>query len=553
MSINGKRSPNIQQLPLWGNCDPILSDELQLVAAAFALGAGEVANLSPEEASLRRSVAHIKLPARHLSMLRDAIRAGEDPLGDVFCYLRPPEMRRDSGATYTPPEIVRTMLDWARDHRSPERVIDPGVGSARFLAAAAARFPKADLVGLDIDPVAAVLARANLAVLGAASRTRIVLRDYRKFRESIKGATLYVGNPPYVRHHQILSDWKDWLSKSAADVGLIASKLSGLHVHFLLATALNAKARDFGVFITAAEWLDVNYGSLVRSLVLNQLGGSSVTVIDPAARPFRDAATTAAIVTFDVGSRPSSLFFTRVETLKKLRKLQRGRKISRDRLAAETRWSHLSRPIGRAPDGFVELGDLCRVHRGQVTGANGVWIAGNHSAGLPKSVLFRSVTKAREVLDADGILSDSSKLRCVIDIPPDLDRFGPAERKAIEDFIRFARNLGAHNGYIARHRRAWWSVGLRVAAPIISSYMARRPPAFVINKARARHINIAHGLYPQVDLTEYAKNTLVQYLQTNVSQRLGRTYAGGLTKFEPREMERLIVPGPAMLEAGVIG
>jgi adenine-specific DNA-methyltransferase len=28
----------------------------------------------------------------------------------------------------------------------------------------------------------------------------------------------------------------------------------------------------------------------------------------------------------------------------------------------------------------------------------------------------------------------------------------------------------------------------------------------------------------------------------------GRTYAGGLTKFEPREMERLLVPDPSALE-----
>jgi hypothetical protein len=27
----------------------------------------------------------------------------------------------------------------------------------------------------------------------------------------------------------------------------------------------------------------------------------------------------------------------------------------------------------------------------------------------------------------------------------------------------------------------------------------------------------------------------------------GRTYAGGLTKFEPREMERLLVPRPELL------
>ena len=103
---------------------------------------------------------------------------------------------------------------------------------------------------------------------------------------------------------------------------------------------------------------------------------------------------------------------------------------------------------------------------------------------------------------------------------------------------------------VRHHRKAWWSVGLRAAAPIISTYMARRPPAFVMNEADARHINVAHGLYPRDPLPKKVKQALVDYLQVNISQRSGRTYAGGLTKFEPREMERLIVPGPELLALG---
>jgi hypothetical protein len=133
----------------------------------------------------------------------------------------------------------------------------------------------------------------------------------------------------------------------------------------------------------------------------------------------------------------------------------------------------------------------------------------------------------------------------------DLEQFDASDRRAIEKFLRFARLRGANTGYVASHRKAWWSVGLREPAPIISTYMARRPPAFVINKAGARHINIAHGLYPRDSLSAAAQAALVRFLQTNISQRDGRTYAGGLTKFEPREMERLVVPGPALLTAGV--
>ena len=35
---------------------------------------------------------------------------------------------------------------------------------------------------------------------------------------------------------------------------------------------------------------------------------------------------------------------------------------------------------------------------------------------------------------------------------------------------------------------------------------------------------------------------LLQFLNGNVDYPNGRTYAGGLTKFEPKEMERLMVP-----------
>jgi hypothetical protein len=290
----------------------------------------------------------------------------------------------------------------------------------------------------------------------------------------------------------------------------------------------------------------------VRSLILDRLGGQSVIVIEPTAQPFPDAATTAAITTFEIGSKATSIFFRRVDSLKNLDGLTKGRKVHRDRLSIETRWSYLTRASEKAPEGYVELGELCRVHRGQVTGANQVWIAGKHSANLPRSVLFRSITRARELIEAEGVLDDASKLKFVIDLPVDLDTLDSEERRAVDVFLKVARAMGANKGYVASHRKAWWSVGLRAPAPIISTYMARRPPAFVVNKADARHINIAHGLYPRELLTMRAQKTLVDYLQSNISQRSGRTYAGGLTKFEPREMERLIVPGPAMLAAGVL-
>src|SRR5581483_6618632 len=108
----------------------------------------------------------------------------------------------------------------------PARVVDPGCGSARFLCAAGRRWPGADLVGVELDPLAAIIGRANLAAAGLAARSRIILGDYRAVAlPRCAGPTLFLGNPPYVRHHQIAPDWKHWLRRTAAGHGWPASGL----------------------------------------------------------------------------------------------------------------------------------------------------------------------------------------------------------------------------------------------------------------------------------------------------------------------------------------
>jgi adenine-specific DNA-methyltransferase len=523
-----------------------IQTERDLVALALQLGAEQVAGWSPEEKALTS-----RIPSPKGDLVEWAvklIRRGEDPLGWAFCRLRTPEVRRAQGATYTPTTIVDAMLGWAGSLPKPARVVDPGVGSGRFLVSAGRRFPKAHLLGVELDPLAAITARAGLAASGLAGRSEVLLADYRAATiPSIAGRTLFIGNPPYVRHHLISAAWKRWLRDTAADLGIHASQLAGLHAYFLLATSTHAKAGDIGAFITAAEWLDVNYGHLLRQLFMGKLGGLGLSVIEPSASPFPDAITSAAILRFEVGARPRSVQVRRVEDLDDLRNLSNGRMIRRERLETASRWTPLTRRAKRRPEGLVELGEICQVHRGQVTGANDVWIAGVTDLDLPPEVLFPTVTKARELFDAGQALATTTGLRRVIDLPEDLDVICGTERAVVEAFLKRAKAMGADKSYTAKNRRAWWSVGLRPPAPILATYMARRPPAFVRNIAHAHHINIAHGLYPREPMSSAALSALARFLSTGVNVTEGRTYGGGLTKFEPKEMERILVPDPKLL------
>ena len=271
--------------------------------------------------------------------------------------------------------------------------------------------------------------------------------------------------------------------------------------------------------------------------------------MEPTSRTFTDAATTAAVTQFVIGSKPDKIRIKRSSSADQKNALSGGQWFHRNRLETENRWSHLTTKIRELPEGYVELGELCRVHRGQVTGANRMWIAGSHSTMLPESVLYASITRAKELFAAGEALADASKLKDVIDIPADLSVFDREERKVVDRFLKVARSAGVDEGYVAKNRKAWWSVGLRSPAPILATYMARRAPAFVRNLADARHINIAHGLYPRDPLSPSTLDQLARYLSSAVSLKEGRTYAGGLTKFEPREMERILVPSPELLGA----
>jgi predicted RNA methylase len=493
----------------------------------------------------------LKFSRRQLAAIRARIRAGDDPLGEFFCTIRSPEVRRDQGATYTPRTIIDAMIAWAAaEPTPPKRIVDPGAGSGRFLMAAAKVFPQAELMAVDVDPLATLMIRANAAVLGFAKRLTIMLDDYRAVTlPEIDGPTLFIGNPPYVRHHDIDAKWKNWFYEAAHGQGFIASGLAGLHVYFFLKTRQLARTGDFGAFITSAEWLDVNYGSVLRRMLADGLGGAALHVIDPTAMPFSGTFTTGAITCFRVCRRPEHLTVRTVASLDQLAPLSAGRVIDWREIEAAPRWSVLFRDAPRPRSGEIELGELFRVHRGQVTGCNAVWIADEHANELPARYLFLAITKARELLAAGEKLNSAARLRKVIDLPVDLGELAAGERATVDAFLAWARRMKADKSFIATHRRAWWKVGLKDPAPILCTYMARRAPAFVRNHVGARHLNIAHGLYPREPLSDTTLDAIAQHLRETVCTTAGRVYAGGLVKFEPGEVSRLHIPEPSALNA----
>lgn len=477
-----------------------------------------------------------------------------DQLGDQYSRTNTPATRRSRGITLTPPELVERMVDLSAARGiDVARIVDAGAGSGRFTIAAARAFPSAVVIAVENDRELARLLLRNLTMAGLGERVQVQVADFRDISlPRADGSTLFIGNPPYVRHHDIAPRWKRWYSSVLASRGIRGTQLAGLHAHFVLKSLELAREGDLICYVTSAEWLDTGYGAALRRLVLSYGRDVDIALADRTAPLFADALTTSVVATFRVLRGSSTLRFRHIGDANDLVQSEGGMLVKGAELSGNEGWTRFVQGNDmNSLERSARLGDLFSVHRGQVTGNNSIWIQGAYADALPPSVLFPAITRAKELISLDSErLTDDSKLKRVIDLPDDWSSMPSPDQNLVERFLAWAQRQGGRDSYIAKHRNPWFKVRLREPAPIVMTYMGRRPPRFVRNVCGARLINIAHGLYPRDPLSERQLNLVTTWLNKNVSRSDGRTYAGGLTKFEPKEAERLHLPPLDQMQAG---
>jgi hypothetical protein len=436
-------------------------------------------------------------------------------------------------------------------------VVDAGAGAGRFSIAAATRFPGSRIIAIEKDMDLATGLERTARDQGFGKRVEIRAGDFLDCPLPYTCPRLFLGNPPYVRHHALSAPRKAWLMGIGAQLAKRFSGLSGLHVYFLARILAEARDGDGLLMILPSEWMEARYGAAIKAAILERARKVRLFLFPPDAEVFEGTMTTSVVLSLEFGG-PTEEFLVALA--------DRDREMCADGMkpvrlpasgAEQVNWLHLANdaldpvsPSNGVASSYVELGELFDVHRGQVTGKNVAWIATPETASLiPDRFLFPCVTEAKDIFDLDGdVLRTARTLRRVIDLPADLGLVGKDERDEINRFLRLARHMGAADGYIASHRKPWWKVSLRVAPSIVMTYMGRRAPRFAVNGCYARLLNIAHGLYPKVKLSRAQLLSIVRWLNSNAGERIGRTYAGGLVKVEPGDARRIRMPDPRNFE-----
>ena len=529
----------------------------QIVRVAVDLGArGFGGRLSEAEESLFQRCSHIALP-RNLDMeaIRRRTREGEDILGDNWLEAATERSRSKNGMVYTPSEYVDATIEWVA-HSKPTRIVDVGSGTGRFLLKAADVFTRASLVAVDIDPVATIITRARLAVIGC-RRAKVLNADYLDLRlQPVAGITAYLGNPPYVRHQELSQGRKRRAYAVARQLGLSVSGLAGLHAHFLIATAAKASSKDIGCFVISSEWMQSDYGKVIRKLLIERLGLQVLHLLDPAATAFPGIGTTAAILGFRVGSQRPSVEVT-LHTAPGTLGHANGKtdKIQRT-LFTESKWNFIfqtrTRKEASAGTEHIRLKEVCAVHRGIATGQNDFFaLTADDSTERGLNPWVRPLlTRASQVFDSSGEIRYSKAMKVLLCPSKNVD-LSDRSSAALLDYLKWGESKGVHKRKLCTLRHPWWYLGNPTPAPILVTYMGHRPPAFALNLEKLLTLNVIHGIYPHVPLSTPQLKALIQYLNAHSESFLnrGRVYHNGLTKFEPHDLEAVNFPIPRVLKA----
>lgn len=513
----------------------------------------------------------------------DLLEAERMRLQAALDAMKTPEERNRLGQFATPPRLARELVALGISHLpsgAPLRFFDPAVGMGSFysaLRATAGSRPVEAAVGVEVDPhyrePSRLIWEADGLEVRAGDFTR--LTPDRKFN-------LLICNPPYVRHHHLDAETKARLRRLTAEVvGLKVSGLAGLYVFFLLLSLRWMAPGGVAVWLVPSEFLDVNYGLVLKRFLLEHVTLLRVHRAAPEARTFADALVSSAVVVFR-NTLASSAHQVELSVGGELIRPALTAMVECTTLATTPKWTRYPAeanrasppPTGSAPgpvEPVTRLGDWFDVRRGIATGDNHFFIVGEArlcELGLPAAAVKAILPGPRRLL-VEEVLGDA------VGLPNNIERYflldtGLSPAEVGRQFPKLWAYLSSGEattgqGYLCRRRSPWYAQEQRPAAPIVCTYMGRgggaqsRPFRFIRNRTQAVATNGYLLLYPRPELHLGAEALdrvwrHLSGLDPQVLLREGRVYGGGLYKLEPRELAAVPLPlglvGPAAASSG---
>jgi len=449
--------------------------------------------------------------------------------------------RKQTGAFYTPPDAVRSLVRWAvRD--AADRLLDPSCGDGRFLAA------HERSVGVEQDPSAYAVAcqRAPWALIHE--------RDFFDWAATTKERfECAAGNPPFIRYQRFSGRTRERALRLCESMGAPFSALTSSWAPFLVATAALLKRGGRMAFVVPSEIGHAPYAEPLLRFLVGHF--AKVHLIAVREKVFSELSEDVWLLFADgFGEHTPEIHLTitnhfeyspappKVTARVSVHEWEDWHRRLRPSLLPTAVRELYRETVDTSPT--VRLGAVAKVGIGYVTGANDFFHLSPSQAddsGIPSALLRPAVRNGR-ALTGNAVTASTVRKWLNDDQQVLLLKLAADTvlTPAVKRYLNSPAGRAAQDTYKCRNRSPWYVVPDVTVPHAFLSYMSSYGPVLVANRARCVGTNSVHT----VNLTgDWSLSKLQRAWKdpfTSLSCEVeGHPLGGGVLKIEPGEAARV--------------
>lgn len=461
------------------------------------------------------------------------------------------EKLRDKGQFWTPQWVAEAMVSYVI--KETNLLFDPAAGRGAFFNALLNVNASITYLGIDIDQD--VLEDEIYQQKGCL----VELRDFMQNPPQQKFKAI-VGNPPYIRHHRIDQESKQFLKKLFTKItGFTIDGRAGYHIYFLI-QALNL-LDDHGrlAFIMPADICEGIFAEKLWQWITDNYCLESVIMFAENATPFPNVDTNAVILLIKKTKPIKTIKWViakQANCSDLLNFVQSGLQNCNystleiiDRDLTEALATGLSRPQCNYHNSRYRLHDFAKVMRGIATGANEFFFLTKQQVDqfkIPDQFLKLAIGRTKDItgdkitIDDLKVLQEKNRPTFLLSINRNHDL-----PESVVKYLERGEKLNLFNRSLIKQRPYWYKMEYREVPPILFAYLGRRKLRFIKNEAGIVPLTAFLCVYPIFSDEIYITNLWQALNHPDTIDNLkfvGKSYGSGAIKVEPRSLDRVAIP-----------
>ena len=373
-------------------------------------------------------------------------------------------------------------------------------------------------------------------------------------------------NPPYFKFHDY--DNKNILKEIETNLNCKLNGFTNLYTLFLLKSIHQLSTNGRCAYIIPSEFLNADYGKLVKSYLIKSKKLRHIIVIDFEENVFDDALTTASIILCANDNLTDKVQFSNVKSLKDLSKIETiikeypnfkntAQTYSFSELNPEIKWkSYYQIQNGLKFKNLVPFSTYAKVVRGIATGSNEYFtfnVSKSKKYGISENNLLSCICSAKDVKSSFFTIKDFEELKNS-DKSVFLFNAQNSNNENIINYIEKGEKEEINKKFLTASRTPWYSIENRPPAPIWVSVFNRTGLRFIRNEANISNLTSYHCIYikQQNLFSEIEIDLLFAYLLTDTARKIfadnSREYGNGLQKFEPNDLNKGMILDLSLLD-----